>query len=455
MLLNNNNNNGSSSFPILVTILVAFFLISRTHFCAGEIKNVSIVHDSRPIILLERFGFGPNGCVDISVKNVTWKSKFPNAKSLSSAMGFFLVRERSYPRIFNESSYTEDFCVLYSDFVKLVFRFDNLTTLDSSYNTWFKIDVPDEYNLVFGNCQTEFFVSMEVHTEMYNINPVSGQKDFLPAGQITLPRMYFSLFIVYTLFFCTWVFICIVQRFNLYNKIHVIMSALLLFMALKMLCAFEDKMYIRNTGTPHGWDVPFYIFGFLKGVTLFTVIILIGTGWFFLKPYLQEREKNILMFIIPLQVLENIASVIISETGPVGKDWSKWKEMFLMIDIVCCVTIFIPIFWSIKGLREASRIDGKAANNLQKLTLFRRFYVAVIVYLYFTRFGVSEIGAFLSYRDEWIPIASAEGASLLFYFFIFYNFQPVAEKNPYLTINDDDAGDRQLEEIVWVGSSSS
>jgi hypothetical protein len=33
----------------------------------------------------------------------------------------------------------------------------------------------------------------------------------------------------------------------------------------------------------HGWDVAFYVFGFFKGVLLFTIIVLISTIWSSLK----------------------------------------------------------------------------------------------------------------------------------------------------------------------------
>ncbi|KAL3523385.1 hypothetical protein ACH5RR_016219 [Cinchona calisaya] len=420
--------------------------MTSTKFGSCEIKDVHIVEDSRPLILFEQFGFAPNGHVDISTKQVTWKSKHQNAKLNISSMGFFLVRDESYPHILNESSYTDGFCVLSSMHVKIVFRFNNLAP-DSTFNTSVSIEEPDEYNLVFGNCQTEFQVSMKVHTEMYNIDD-EGRPDFLPAGQTSLPRLYFSFFLAYAVKLAIWSFICLKRRLTV-HKIHLIMAALLLFKALKMICASEDKMYIRKTGTPHGWDVAFYIFGFLKGVTLFTVIILIGTGWSFLKPYLQEREKGVLMFVIPLQVLENIASVVISETGPVKKAWFTWNEMFLLIDVLCCCIILFPIFWSIGSLKEASRTDGKAAKNLEKLTLFKQFYIVVIAYLYFTRVVVSAIGANINYRYHWVSVAAAEGASLVFYLFIFYNFQPV-EKNPYLAVDDHVAEDATVHQSLEI-----
>ncbi|KAA8538963.1 hypothetical protein F0562_025655 [Nyssa sinensis] len=416
----------------LLQLLPTLFIISSIPFSASEIKNTRIIDDSRPMILFERFGFAPQGHVSIFVKHVTWKSKHQNAKLDPASMGFFLVSDVSFPRILNESEYTEGFCVLSSHFVKLIVRFDKLGP-DSTYNGSIAIDEADEYNLIFGNCQPEFQVSMNVHTQMYNIQ--DDRNDFLPAGQILLPKLYFLFFLVYTGLFIIWVSICIKQRSSV-DKIHLIMGALLIFKALKMMCASEDMMYVRKTGTPHGWDGAFYVFGFFKGVVLFTVIILIGTGWSFLKPYLQEREKKVLMVVIPLQVLENIASVVIAETGPATKDWMEWTQMFLLIDVVCCCAVFFPIIWSIRSLREASMTDGKAAMNLDKLSLFKQFYIVVIGYLYFTRFVVSAMGAIVGYRYEWVTVVAAEGASLAFYLFIFYNFKPV-EKNPYLVIDGE------------------
>ena len=57
-----------------------------------------------------------------------------------------------------------------------------------------------------------------------------------------------------------------------------------------------------------------------------TIIVLIGTCRSFLKPYLQEREKNVLMFVIPLQVLANIVSIVIIENGPSTKYWFTWDQ---------------------------------------------------------------------------------------------------------------------------------
>jgi hypothetical protein len=45
-----------------------------------------------------------------------------------------------------------------------------------------------------------------------------------------------------------------------------------------------------------------YIVQFVDGMVMFAVILLIGTGWSFLKPYLHPREKRLLMTVLPMQV---------------------------------------------------------------------------------------------------------------------------------------------------------
>ncbi|XP_044482137.1 protein CANDIDATE G-PROTEIN COUPLED RECEPTOR 7-like [Mangifera indica] len=417
-----------------------FFIISVIPVSFSEIKHTHIVDDSRSMIIFERFGFAEGGIAAITIRDISWKTKQPNAELNPSSLGFFLAVDVAFPKIVNESEYTADFCVLSSRYVKLVYTLEKFLP-NSTYAGSLAIDNPDEYILLFGNCQPEFQISMEVKTEMYNMK--DGAKDYLPAGQTHLPKLYLIFFIMYTCFLGLWVCICIKERQKV-NKIHIIMAALLLAKALKMICASEDKMYVSNTGTPHGWDVAFYIFGFFKGIMLFTVIILIGTGWSFMKPYLQERENNVLITVIPLQVLENIAYVVINETGPATTDWMAWNHMFLLIDIICCCAVIFPIIWSIRSLKEASKTDGKVARNLEKLTLFKQFYIVVVGYLYFTRIVVPGIGAFVYYRYEWFMNAAAEGASLAFYMVIYYNFRPI-EKNPYLVIGDEEESEaRQI-----------
>ncbi|XP_073002463.1 protein CANDIDATE G-PROTEIN COUPLED RECEPTOR 7-like [Typha latifolia] len=420
---------------LLLLLLLINGLLPIAH---SEIKKTRIESDPRPIILFEQFGYTHSGHVVVSVKGVSWKP--PPRVQLSEIdprlMGFFLIAAEMYPSVANESTHADErFCPLESRFVERVLVMEELE-VDSSCTREVVVERDDEYSLFFGSCQPGVEVSMDVRTEMYNVD-ASGKRDYLPTGRAIMPQLYFFFFVAYLAFLFAWLYLCVKHRATV-DKIHGVMAALLLFKALKMVCAAEDTWYVERTGTPHGWDVAFYVFGFFKGVLLFTVIVLIGTGWSFIKPYLQEREKNVLMIVIPMQVIENIASAVIGETGPAERDWLTWNQIFLLVDVVCCCAVFFPIIWSIRNLREASKTDGKAARNLQKLTLFKKFYMVVVGYLYFTRIVASALGAQLSYRLQWVVTAAVEAASLAFYMFVFYNFQPV-EKNPYLYIGEEAA----------------
>ncbi|XP_020096468.1 protein GPR108-like [Ananas comosus] len=446
---------GPVPFTLHYSLFFFFFFAGVIPSVRSEIKTTRIAADARPLILFEQFGFDRGGCALVSISGVSWRP--PPQLQLADvdpmSMGFFLVPDSLLPFLSNESEHSSDgahgrrFCPLASRFVVPVLLLQDLE-LNSSCSRAVEIAHPDEYSLLFGSCQPGVEVTMDVRTEMYNVGPSGGEKDYLPAGKTRLPKLYSAFSVVYFAFFVAWAAVCARQRAAV-EKIHLVMAALLLFKALKMACAAEDTWYVRRTGTPHGWDVAFYVFGFFKGVLLFTVIVLIGTGWSFIKPYLQEREKNVLMIVIPMQVIENIASAVIGETGPAERDWLAWNQIFLLVDIVCCAAVFFPIIWSIRNLREASKTDGKAARNLEKLTLFKQFYVVVVGYLYFTRIVAAALSAVLSYRFQWVVAAAVEGVSLAFYVFTFYNFQPV-EKNPYLYIGDEEeaaaAGMLEMEE---------
>ncbi|KAL1070377.1 hypothetical protein V6Z11_D11G018800 [Gossypium hirsutum] len=151
----------------------------------------------------------------------------------------------------------------------------------------------------------------------------------------------------------------------------------------------------------------------------------------------RDKEKKVLMIVIPLQVVANIAQVVIDEASPFGQDRVTWKQLFLLVDVICCCAVLFPIVWSIKNLREAARTDGKAAVNLMKLTLFRQYYVVVICYIYFTRVVVYALETITSYKYLWTAVLAGELATLAFYVFTGYKFKPEAH-NPYFAIDDEE-----------------
>jgi len=170
---------------------------------------------------------------------------------------------------------------------------------------------------------------------------------------------------------------------------------------------------------------------------MFVVIALVGTGWTFVKPFLADRDKKIFLIVIPLQILDNIALVIIEETTPGSQGWFTWKDIFRLVDIICCGAILVPIIWSIKHLKEASSIDGKAARNMEKLKLFRQFYLIVVSYIYFTRIIVYLLDATLPFRWVWLGDLFTEGATLAFFCTTGYKFRPITN-NPFLSLDEED-----------------
>ncbi|KAH7420822.1 hypothetical protein KP509_13G024500 [Ceratopteris richardii] len=286
---------------------------------------------------------------------------------------------------------------------------------------------------MFSNC-LGFSVSMSVRTCMYNME--GNTRDYLSEGKTQLPYLYFCFFWVYMVLAGIWTHVCVKQKATV-HRIHILMGILVALKALYMFSEGEDMFYTKKTGTPHGWDVAFYAFSFLKGVMLFVVIVLIGTGWSFLKPYLQGKEKKVLMIVIPLQVLANIATVVIGETGFSDKNWLTWTQLLLLVDVICCCAVLFPIVWSIKHLREAARTDGKAARNLAKLTLFRQYYIVVVSYIYFTRIVVFALQIVTSYHYTWISELARELATLAFYVFTGYKFRPIPH-NPYFMLDEEE-----------------
>ncbi|CAL4908589.1 unnamed protein product [Urochloa decumbens] len=440
--------------PLLLLLAVAGALAFPA---AAEIKTESFREDPRSSIMFEKFGFSKSGAVRIVISGAAVSS--PVARADPRQLGFFLLSDESLLHAIDEAQEGpsrekraaatngagEDpdgggsggagaGCVLSSPYVKKLFTFHDLKV--GRYNKSFPVIRPDEYTLFFANCAPEALVSMRVRTEMYNVN-ADGSKDYLPVGQAPVPAIYGFFAFCYAAFLAAWVYLTLSRNRVSANQIHHLMSGLLVARLLYCLSAAEDQHYIRVTGTPHGWDVAFYLFQLVKGVILFAVIALVGTGWSFLKPVLQDREKKVLMAVIPLQVTANIAAAVIGETGPFFQGWVTWNQILLFVDVACCCAVLFPVVWSIRSLRETSKTDGKAARNLSKLTLFRQFYVVVIGYLYFTRIVVYALKTVASYKYRWVSILAEEVATLAFYLFMFYTFRP-AEKSHYFSLDDDE-----------------
>lgn len=211
---------------------------------------------------------------------------------------------------------------------------------------------------------------------------------------------------------------------------------LLLSKALNLLCAAEDKHYTQVTGTSHGWDVMFYTSYFIRAFLFLTVIMLIGSGWSYIKPYLRAKQKMLLAVGVSLQIFANVSYIYINESGPSVKNYWHWTSAFFVLDAFGFLVVMVPIAKSIRYLKESAKADGTAATTLARMTTLKNFVFCVLVYWYATRTMKYTIGYDDCHPgsevDSWV-----ETFTIIFYIVMFSLFRPT-EENEYLVVQDEE-----------------
>ncbi|XP_044309003.1 protein GPR107 [Varanus komodoensis] len=274
---------------------------------------------------------------------------------------------------------------------------------------------------------------------------------YLSAGEIPLPKLYVSMALFFFISGVVWVHTLRKRRADVF-KIHWLMASLPFTKSLSLVFHAIDYHYISTQGYPiEGWAVVYYITHLLKGALLFITIALIGTGWAFIKHILSDKDKKIFMIVIPLQVLDNVAYIIIESTEEGTTESGLWKEILFLVDLLCCGAILFPVVWSIRHLQEASTTDGKAAINLAKLKLFRHYYVMIVCYIYFTRIIAILIKIAVPFQWKWLYQLLDEMATFVFFVLTGYKFRPASD-NPYLQLSQDDDDDSVDMEAVMTTS---
>lgn len=319
------------------------------------------------------------------------------------------------------------------------------------FSTNFAIYVMSEseeglYNLYFHNCpnyRPQQSVSLEFTMEIEEKN--GG--NYLSAGEMPLPALYFMMSILFMLSGCFWVFIIAKSKHPVF-KIHYLMAVLVYLKSLSLLFHAINYHFIQTKGEHVAtWAILYYITHLLKGSVLFITIVLIGTGWTFIKHLLSEKDKKIFMIVIPLQVLANVANIIIEESEEGDIEHRTWLDVFMLVDLLCCGAILFPVVWSIRHLQEASHTDGKAAINLRKLKLFRHFYIMIVCYIYFTRIIIYLLQLTVPFQYEWLDEMFKEMVTYVFFVMTGYKFRP-ASANPYFQVNLDDDDEEEVDIVV-------
>ncbi|XP_069335638.1 protein GPR108 isoform X10 [Eulemur rufifrons] len=304
--------------------------------------------------------------------------------------------------------------------------------LNNSYNFSFHVVIGSraeegQYNLNFHNCNN----SVPGKEHPFDITVMIREKNpegFLSAAEIPLFKLYMVMSACFLAAGIFWVSVLCRNTYNVF-KIHWLMAALAFTKSISLLFHSINYYFINSQGHPiEGLAVMHYITHLLKGALLFITIALIGSGWAFVKYVLSDKEKKIFGIVIPLQVLANVAYIVIESREEGASDYGLWKEILFLVDLICCGAILFPVVWSIRHLQEASGTDGKVAVNLAKLKLFRHYYVMVICYVYFTRIIAILLRVAVPFQWQWL-------------------YQPAGD-NPYLQLPQEDEEDVQMEQVM-------
>jgi hypothetical protein len=329
-----------------------------------------------------------------------------------------------------------------------------MTRDESGYQVSFKFSItqPNQeglYSIFFHNCQQSDGETVPLDFDI-KIEEKNRGENYLSAGEMPLPALYQMLSILFLLTGCFWVFILKKNGSEQVFRIHWIMAALVFLKSLSLF--FHGVNYAKIAANGHHietWAVLYYITHLIKGGLLFFTIVLIGSGWAFIKHILSSKEKRVFMIILPLQVLANVAYIIVEESEEGAARRATWKELFILIDLICCGAILLPVVWSIKHLQDASSTDGKAAMSLEKLKLFRHFYIMVVCYVYLTRIVVYLLKITILFQYSWFDETFKEMITFVFFVMTGYKFRP-ASNNPYFSVLKDE---EEMEQILVSGAA--
>ncbi|KAH7848006.1 hypothetical protein Vadar_032711 [Vaccinium darrowii] len=421
---------------VLVLILVVIHLPSNVD---AEIKYVKISSDSRPTIVFTEFCFRDNGRVSIAISNVSVTTTTSTNPTNNSRLSFLLIGKDDIP-LFQDSKIciAEDRRIVPNASHTIV-RFDELSH-ESSLKRTLPVPNSDRFGIYFSNCEPKSSVSMDLVIETYNLNN-DTTKEYLGTGDADRPTLYFFFSLLYVPFIAIWFLTCYMNK-AFVHKIHWVMAVLLLSKVLNLLCEAEDKYYIKITGTPHGWDVMFYTFYFIRALLFLTVIMLIGSGWSFLKPYLQREQKQVLAVGISLQIFATVSYIYINDNGPFKKNYTRWNVAFILLDLIGFAMVMAPTAMSIRSLRLSANADGNAARTLARMKLLRDFDSCAAMY-WCAKMVIDErtLTDYFFDIDDCLSAVSMDACveifTIIFYIAMFYLFRP-KDENEYVVVEDEE-----------------
>ncbi|XP_062617932.1 protein GPR107-like [Saccostrea cucullata] len=221
--------------------------------------------------------------------------------------------------------------------------------LKNGHSVSFGINVDNDqeeglYNLYFHNCfqyEKGVHATFEMQVDIEEIN----DGNYLSAGEIPIPALFFTLSVLFFIAGIVWMVILRRVKEDVYTM-HYLMFAVVMVKALSNLFNAVNMHFIAVEGMhEEAWAVLYYIVYLSRGALLFVTILLIGTGWTFVKHVFSDKEKKLFLIVIPLQILDNIAYIIIEESEEGQSEYAIWQEIFILVDLLCCGAILFPVVW--------------------------------------------------------------------------------------------------------------
>lgn len=82
--------------------------------------------------------------------------------------------------------------------------------------------------------------------------------------------------------------------------------------------------------------------------------------------FLADREKKILMVVIPLQVMAEVAIIVLDEDTPAARNWFTWMNILHLVRGAACLTdgqaaarhrVHMWTCWGLQCLRVSPALD--------------------------------------------------------------------------------------------------
>jgi hypothetical protein len=284
---------------------------------------------------IDTFGFDEGGTISLDMKDLTVEI---DGKEVGPEGDIGILISNVDTEVILRMEEQLDLCLIDQPGLDILesWQIDLPLTAPKKMETTIPAGMANEYSIFYYNCRTGSTVSFDLGIELYN--NYNGKKDYLPAGESSLPTVWFGFAFVFFLGLVWWSN-HLKSNWGSKHGIHVLMTVLLVLKVMTMTVDGLKLSHMKSTGTGSAWDWIWFLLYGVKGAALFIVIVLIGSGWSFVKPFLQEKEKKIVMVILPLQVINNIALAVTEEENQGSQGWATWRDILHLFDIICA---FLP-----------------------------------------------------------------------------------------------------------------